>query len=131
MSRVDWDSPKLTPRQVAFREALRRVSTATERMLREKVAELPPHLQERLAQGPKIYRYGCGVCDAFGRDFIQGDVDLRDPRWWVWAYHEVPKLDAKRHDDQHYGPIANRIYERCIATYRAAGWQGEPSEANA
>lgn len=128
---MNWESPELTPKQVELREALRRMRSATEAMLREKIAQLPSHIRERLAQGPKPYRYDCGICDAFGRDFVQGTVDISDPRWWVWAYHEVPKLDAKRHDDVHYGPLANRIYERTIATYRAAGWEGEAAEANA
>lgn len=128
---VNWDSPDLTPKQVEFREALRRLRPATELMLRDQVARLPAGIATRLERGPLPSRYACGVCDAFGRDFIQGTVDLSDPRWWVWAYHEVPKLDARFNDDQHYGPIANRIYERTIATYRAAGWTGEATPANA
>lgn len=129
---VWWQANAREPRAVAFREGLERIEKATEQMLCEQILLLPPAIQTRLAKGPSRRRYDCGVCEAFGHDWVkEAPCDPEDPCWWVWAYHEVPKLDARRSDDQWDGPIANRIYERTIATYRAAGWKGEAAEANA
>jgi hypothetical protein len=100
--------------------------------LAEAVAALPAEIRERLAGGPVKYRWGCGVCEAFGRDwYISVVPDETDPMWRAWAYHEVPKLDMKVRRDLHYGEHANAIYCRCIETYRAAGWTGEAQGANA
>ena len=103
-----------------FREALRPM---TEVDLRADVAALPNDIRERLATGPHPRRWTCGVCQSFGdAAFYRGTPDLDDPRWRVWGYHEVPKADMRRADQQWYGPLADDTYRRCIATYRAAGW---------
>lgn len=87
--------------------------------------EVPPHIVERLAQGPLPRRWSCGVCEAFGEPFYDGEPDVNDPQWIVWAFHEVPKLKMHLADDQWYGELANETYRRCITTYQAAGWIGK------
>lgn len=110
----------------------------TEDDLVEAVSQLPVVIRERLAQGPDPYRWTCGVCKAFGKPYLAElrrqlahPMDAADLMWRAFAYHEIPKAQMKRADQQHYGLLANEIYERCIATYRAAGWNGEAEEANA
>lgn len=120
-----WDRLDLTERAIEFRDSLLVVEQATEEMLREQIALLPAGIATHLERGPTPRRYECAVCNAFGRDWVKEvPCDPADPLWRVWAFHETPKLDARHKDDQHYGAIANRIYERTLATYRAAGWQG-------
>lgn len=99
--------------------------------LQAAVDQLPDDIRARLAKGPIPRRWDCGVCVAFGRPFWVGEPDPTDPRWIAWDYHEVPKLEMKRANQQWYGELANDTYERCIATYRAAGWTGEAEPANA
>lgn len=95
---------------------------------------------EGLEQGPNQYRYSCGVCIAFaGLSFGINDKwyhdtaswDLESPLYRVFCYHEVPRIWCRFKDEEHRGPRANEIYERCIETYRAAGWTGEAQEPNA
>lgn len=94
--------------------------------------ELEPDVIAKLAQGPKSYRYGCAVCDAFGEAYYKHcPPDPDDPKWRAFAYHEIPKKDMFHANSQFYGPLANDTYVRCIATYRAAGWTGEAQEPNA
>jgi hypothetical protein len=128
-----WDRPTARePRALEFKAGLERVALVTEATLAETIALIPTETAALLARGPKPARYDCAVCDAFGYEWIKSTpCDPEDPRWLIWAYHETPKLDACHNDDQFYGAIANRIYERTIATYRAAGWQGEAPEPNA
>lgn len=116
-----------TPRQRQFYALLLEVRDWTEDDLCAALDTVPPAVVERLARGPVGRRWDCGVCDAFGRmpDHIDG------PMWKVYAYHEVPKLYMERREQLHYGPLANEIYERTMATYRAAGWDGEAAGANA
>lgn len=120
------------PKYQAYRDALLAADDLTEDDLLAAVAELPNEIREKLAAGPVARRWSCGVCEAFGKAFYAtGDVDLTDPRWRVWIYHETPKARMKRVDQQHYGPLANESYGRTIATYRAAGWTGEAGEPDA
>lgn len=120
------------PKYQAYKDALLEADTLTEDDLREALVELPDEIREKLAAGPIARRWSCGVCEAFGKAFYSvGDVDLTDPMWRVWIYHETPKARMKRADQQHYGPLANESYERTITTYRAAGWTGEAQEPNA
>lgn len=105
----------------------------TEDDLKVAVAALPDDIREALARGPLPYRYDCGVCAAFGGEMFYGreDHDPTDTLFRAWGYHEVPKLWMKRRDQQHAGPFSNETYERTIATYRAAGWDGEAAPPNA
>lgn len=120
------------PEHQAYRDALAAADALTEDDLCAAVAELPEDVREKLAAGPVPRRWSCGVCEAFGKAFYSsGDVDLTDPMWRVWIYHETPKARMKRNDQLHSGPLSNETYDRTIATYRAAGWDGEASEANA
>jgi hypothetical protein len=89
---------------------------------------LPRHLIDKLAEGPLPSRYDCGVCKALdGKNIIP---DPSDPLYVAWIYHEIPKVDFRFADQNHYGKGADDIYRRCIQTYRAAGWTGEASEPN-
>lgn len=109
-----------------FASALEAARPLTEEDVRAAVALLPAAVVERLCGGPIPARYRCGVCQAFGVDFYgSGQIDLDDPRWIVWIYHEVPKADMDHQDQLHFGDLANETYVRALATYRAAGWDGE------
>lgn len=101
----------------------------TEADVCEAVAELPDELREALACGPHPRRFTCGVCNALGVG--DDDDDPKDAVVRVRAYHEVPKLDMRTANDQWYGELANEVYRRCLAIYRAAGWAGEASEPDA
>lgn len=121
-----------TPRQREFVAFLQAISDMTEDDLAAALALCPPVVMDLLTRGPLAYRYACGVCEAFGGRAFHGHTpDVSDPLWRAWGYHEVPKLHMRRADDRHYGRHANDTYERCIATYRAAGWDGEAAEPNA
>lgn len=130
-------SPLWTSEFTSYRDALDRLAAMTEEDLREAVERLPAARRERLAAGPLPYRWDCGVCKAYA-DFIseldrgrKPIVNVDDPEWRVFLYHEEPKSRMKRRDQLHYGPLANELYERGLATYRAAGWDGDAPEANA
>lgn len=116
-----------------YEKFLRAIESMTEDDMRAAVAQLPPEILVSLARGPLSYRYDCGVCASFGGETFYGrdDHDPEDPLDRAWGYHEVIKLKMKRRDQAHYGGLANETYERCIATYRAAGWTGEAPEPNA
>lgn len=119
-------------RHDAYGDFLKELDPITEDSLREAIDQLPPYMKERLAKGPIQRRWSCQVCDALDSNLRKDDpFDAEDPRWIVFAFHEIPKTRCKRRDDLHYGPIANEIYERCLTTYRLAGWTGEAPEANA
>lgn len=122
-----------TPEQLAeFVAGLEDLRDVTEDELRAAVLACPPHVLERLAQGPLEGRYKCGICEAFGRSWwLNRTPDRTDPMWIAWAYHEVPKLDMTHRRQLHHGPHSDHTYRRCIATYRAAGWTGEAEEPNA
>lgn len=102
--------------------------------LERAVAELPEGLRQALSCGPTRERYSCAVCRTF-EGYIERwehfDPEPDGPCWIVWNWHEVPKMHMTRAEDQWYGPLANAVYERCIQTYRAAGWTGVPEPANA
>jgi hypothetical protein len=117
----------------AFEAFLRSIEDMTYDDLVADVAQLPVEIRERLADGPMQYRYDCGVCVAFGgRSFYgKGIGSADDVRWRVFGYHEVPKLGMKFQRELHNGPHANAMYERCLDTYRAAGWTGEAPPPNA
>lgn len=133
MSRTTWDPMAVakTPRQREFVAFLQAIEDMTEADLGDAVAACPAEVRDRLAAGPLRYRFDCGVCVAFGVDFYKGTADASSPAWRAFGYHEVPKLQMRRTDDRHYGELANETYRRAIATYRAAGWDGEAGEANA
>lgn len=117
-----------------FKAALDAARHVSEDLLILSVALLDPEIRERLRAGPVPARYRCGVCQAFGADFYtnaETEIDLTDPRWLVWIYHEVPKAEMTHVDELHYGDLANETYVRAIATYRAAGWDGEASPPDA
>ncbi len=104
----------------------------TEATLIAAMAQIPETIRLKLAEGPHPRRWTCAICLAFGKDWYLTAVPAPDdPMWLVFAYHEIPKIHMKRDDDQWYGTLANRTYERGIATYRAAGWKGEAEGANA
>ena len=109
----------------------------TEDDLRAACEQLPGDVRDRLSRGPLRRRWACGVCEAFGRykqhlrDTLDQPRDPDDPMWRAFSYHDVPKIGMKRGDQEHYGPLANDIYLRCLATYRAAGWDGVAEEPNA
>lgn len=109
-----------------YREGLALVALMDEAALVALVAQLPDEIRAKLAAGPLPYRYDCGVCQAFGEDLWRNDdaVDTEDPKWVVWAYHEVPKLRMRVSAELHIGPLSDEGYERALATYRAAGWGG-------
>lgn len=125
------DTETLTPAQIAFKAALNEARDITHAAMCEAVTLLPETIRSRLATGPHRHRWTCRVCDVFGASFYQGTIDLTDPRWIVWIYHEVPKADIRHRNQLHHGQLANEIYQRCIATYRAAGWVGEALAPNA
>lgn len=130
-------APLWTAEFLSYRDALAEIASMTEDDLRADVDLLPDVRRERLAAGPLPARWSCGVCKTFS-DFVaaldrgrEPRVDLSDPEWRVFLYHEEPKARMKRRDQLHYGPLANEQYERGIATYRAAGWDGDAAEPNA
>lgn len=92
--------------------------------LQSAVDRLPSDLRDALAQGPLDSRYACHICKVFHGYFKTADPDLEDPRWIVWNWHEVPKVQMTCAEDQWRGPLAGEVYRRCIETYRAAGWVG-------
>lgn len=114
-----------------FAAFLAAIKGMTEDDLRDAIAACSIGVRASLADGPLRRRWSCGVCEAFGFDFYKGLPNAGSPIWRAWGYHEVPKLHAQRVGDSHYGPLANEIYHRTIATYRAAGWVGEVEAANA
>jgi hypothetical protein len=121
------------PRFRAFLEAVRE-RVPDERALGQFIPLLPPAVLAGLAAGPMPYRYDCRVCSASGGEPFWGTDDNLDPSdalCLVWGFHEVPKLDMARRNDQYYGALANETYRRCLATYRAAGWVGSAPEPNA
>jgi hypothetical protein len=124
------------PRFLSFKEALEEAEGLTPEDMADAVAQLPEADRARLAKGPKARRWDCGICDTFADlirllDGDQAAADLSDPRWVVYLYHEVPKARMERRSQLHYGALANEGYGRCLATYRAAGWDGEAAEADA
>jgi hypothetical protein len=134
---VATSEPLWADRFLPYRDALREAASLSTGDLVRAMNEIPAAERERLAFGPMTYRYDCGICETF-RDLVQildrdggGAVDLDDPRWIVYIYHETPKARMKRADQLHYGPLSNEGYERGLATYRAAGWTGDAPEPNA
>lgn len=122
----------LTERQHAYAHVLIALREMTEEELYEAVAQLPQEIRDRLARGPHPARFTCAVCNAFGKGHYKTVwPDADDPAYRAFAYHEVPKGRANSGDDQHHGALANETYERCIATYRAAGWKGVAAPADA
>lgn len=107
-----------------------RASAWTLEDLERAMAEVDPAIRERLAHGPLVPRYACGVCQAF-RGIDTAALDPDSPAFLVFNYHEAPKAEMRTPEDQWYGPLANAVYRRCVETYRAAGWRGEPEGANA
>ncbi len=112
-----------------WREDYRALSDMTEDDLREAVEALPEAIRLKLAEGPLPYRYDCGVCEAFGKEYlnelkrnIETAPDPTDLKWRAFAYHEVPKKDMFRAEQQWSGPLAADTYKRTKATYRAAGY---------
>lgn len=95
---------------------------------------VPKQIVVDLAKGPSRFgRFACGVCEAFGKPWYRDKAswDLKSPLYRVFCYHEVPRIYCRFKDMEHFGKHANTIYERTIATYRAAGWTGEATEPNA
>lgn len=94
---------------------------------------VPKRIVEDLARGPNGHRWKCGVCLAFGEDWYKQEEvwDLDSPLYRVFCYHEVPRIHCRFKDQEYFGPRANEIYERCIETYRTAGWTGEAPEPDA
>lgn len=101
--------------------------------VKEALKKIDPKIVEFLKEGPVNYRYDCAVCIAFGGASNKApDISkLSDDEMVVWIYHELPKMSMKRGDQVFYGPLADQIYERCIETYKAARWIGEPEPPNA
>lgn len=97
--------------------------------------ESRPEIVDHLARGPRGYRYDCTICNAFktyrDRDDFLDAIDIDDPLWVVWMFHEVPKSMMKHSHQLHEGRFANMVYDRCIVTYRLAGWEGQAPEPNA
>jgi hypothetical protein len=121
-----WASPELTARQRSFRDAMLSVVDWSLDDLQAAVDALPAHVRARLSQGPVARRWSCGICDAFSPT----PDDMSDPIWKVYAYHEVPKLYMRHRDEQWYGLLADEVWERCRAVYKAAGWsETEPGDA--
>lgn len=118
---MSWWRPQHEP----FKQALEAARAIDAEALAAAIEQLPQPLQFALCKGPMPYRYDCRVCTTL-RELL-GDAEparLDDPIWVVWAYHEVPKALIEHRDEQWVGEHANAIYERCLATYRAAGWDG-------
>jgi hypothetical protein len=101
----------------------------------ERLKETHPDHVERLARGPNPSRYSCTVCNAFRAHWdtpgVDDLIDLSEPPWVVWMFHEVPKSFMRRNKDLHYGRFANMIYERCVVIYRLSGYKGMVEEPNA
>lgn len=115
-----------------FKQHLLAAQDMTYDDLLEAMYQIPSSIKEKLAEGPKSYRYACGVCIAFGREFYENmDHTLDNPMFKVWIYHEIPKVHMRFRDQLHSGQFSNQTYIRCLETYRAAGWLGEFPEANA
>lgn len=115
-----------------WREDYRILASMTEEDLKEAVDQLPQEIRDKLAEGPNPNRYSCGVCKAFGQDYIneltrtlETPPDPNDPKWRAFGYHEVPKKDMTTAQQQWSGSLAQQVYERTIATYKAAGWEEE------
>lgn len=100
--------------------------TVTPEILEEAFEALPEEIRAALAEGPKRYRYDCGVCMAFGKEWYEsGECEnLSDPRGIVFCWHEVPKLEMRKKDDQFYGEASREVFARCERLYRRAGWAG-------
>lgn len=102
---------------------LRAMERVTEADVVAALALCPEHIRAGLALGPRGTRYSCGICHTFGKAWYSaGGFTMRDPMWIVWGYHEVPKLHMTEEGQQFNGPLADDVYARCLATYRAAGW---------
>ncbi len=116
-----------------FREELRPFLDVTDADVRAAMAAVPEDVRARLAAGPHPRRWTCGVCEAFGHAWYKnvGAWERSNPLHVVFCFHEVPKIEMRDGNDQWYGTLANDVYRRCIATYQAAGWTGEPQEPNA
>ncbi len=115
---VDWS------KWLEYKELLDTAEQLTVEDLGRLIAEVKPEVRAKLAEGPLPYRYDCGVCAAFGRSWYRDkkNFDPASADALVFAYHEVPKLHMRFADQEHQGPLADDIYQRCLATYRAAGW---------
>lgn len=124
-------SAERAARHAAYKDALERLRPMTAGEVRGAVQNLPVEIREKLAKGPHPRRWTCAVCQAFDVPATVVEADQSDARWLVFGYHEMPKCDMRHRDDQHYGDLANEVYRRCIEIYRAAGWTGEATEANA
>jgi hypothetical protein len=130
---IDWSD------NASFGAALMAIQEMTVNDLIGDMGKIDRTHRDALCAGPMPRRYDCSICECIGKlpdwenrpapFWMRDDPD--DPLWRVWAYHEVPKLHCRRNDDLHYGWQADVIYERCIETYRAAGWTGEADPANA
>lgn len=115
-----------------YRAVLAAASGMTEADMRAAVAACPERVRETLARGPLRRRWSCRVCAAFEElGWRSGEVDITDPRWLVFVYHELPKVEMDDEQDCFKGEHANEVYRRCLAIYRAAGWDGEAEEPNA
>jgi len=116
-----------------YRETLLKAADISLEDVVEAMSKISDEVRVKLASGPLPYRYDCGVCQAFGApaNSTVHFEDFDEPSMTVWIYHEVPKGKFRHRDENYYGPGANEIYERCLATYRAAGWTGEATDANA
>lgn len=105
----------------------------TPELVVEAMENLPIRIKDKLKKGPLPNRYSCGVCKAFDGMFEGYDltIDTDDPIYRVWVYHEVPKAEFRHADQNYFGAGANKIYNRCIETYQAAGWEGIAEPENA
>lgn len=116
----------------SYDDFLLAIGEMTEADLRAAMELIPADVRSSLSMGPVERRYGCAVCEAFGKGFYStGSHDSADPMWRVFGYHEQPKARMRFAREEHDGPLANEVYVRCLATYRAAGWVGEAEGANA
>jgi hypothetical protein len=137
------DSPARAPHEMprwawglrgTYCPKLREIEHLTVTDLQAAVAQLPCEIRARLRRGPMIDRFSCRVCQAFGDtlvDELAATQDAADPRYIVFAYHEIPKCWMLHRAEEQGGPAANAIYERCIETYRAAGWKHVAAPADA
>lgn len=118
---------------MTYKDELEAQRNLTIEQVQEAMLYLPNDIKTKLAEGPLFRRYDCGVCQAFGtRPNTPVLYEGFDQYMFiVWIYHEVPKVDFRFADQNHYGKGADDIYKRCIETYRAAGWTGEAEEPNA
>jgi hypothetical protein len=123
---VSWWQAQHEPYKRVLERAREKI---TLELLTEAMTKIPQRVREELAQGPLPHRYDCRICKAvlahashMERDANFGTIDLDDPLAIVWLYHEVPKLDVKERDEQWWGPPADAQHQRCVETYRLAGW---------